>query len=245
MRRDIKSKDGREQKGQNPSDEVQESVKCEDGKRLQPDVVIHLPESRHLVIDAKVSLVAYEAYVNSDDEGAKEVAAKRHLESIRNHIKGLYSKDYQSLYGVESLDFVIMFVPVEPAFTLASHRDAALWQDAWNKNVLLVSPSTLLFVIRTVAHVWRQEQQSRNAQEIAKRGGDLYNKFVGFVEDLMKVGERLDQAKAAYDGASKKISTGRGNLVRQAEMLKELGVKPKKTLSNELVEIAHIHADLR
>ena len=215
--------------------EIQESFKRVDGKRMQPDVVVHLPESRHLVIDAKVSLIAYETYVNADDEVAKEAAVKRHLESIRCHIRGLSSKDYQSLYGVESLDFVIMFVPVEPAFSLASLRDATLWQDAWNNNILLVSPSILLFVIRTVAHLWRQEQQSRNAQEIAKRGGDLYNKFSGFVEDFLKVGDRLGQAKAVYDTASKKLSTGRGNLVRQAELLKDLGVEPKKSLPANIV----------
>ncbi|NDV21009.1 DNA recombination protein RmuC [Pseudodesulfovibrio sp. JC047] len=215
--------------------EVQESFTLDNGRRSQPDVVVHLPENRHLIIDAKASLTAYEAYVNAETEAAQKTAIKRHLDSIHAHINNLSSKDYQSLYGVESLDFVIMFIPVEPAFTLASHKDATLWQNAWNKNILLVSPSTLLFVIRTVAHLWRQEQQNRNAQEIANRGAELYNKFVGFVEDLTKVGERLNQARTVYDTATKKLSTGRGNLVRQAELLKDLGIKPKKDLPHEVV----------
>ena len=218
--------------------DVQESIKREDGSRGQPDVVVHLPESRHLVIDAKVSLTAYEAYVNSDDEGGKKAALKRHLDSLRGHIKDLSGKNYQDLYGVESLDFVIMFVPVESAFTLASINDTTLWQLAWEKNVLLVCPSTLLFVIRSVAHLWRQEQQSRNAQEIAKKGADLYDKFVGFVDDLNEVGKRMDQARASYDSACKKLSTGRGNLVKRTELLKKLGVNTKKSLPSEMVDLA-------
>jgi DNA recombination protein RmuC len=157
---------------------------------------------------------------------------------VRGHIQGLSSKKYQDLYGVKSLDFVLMFIPVEPAFMLAVTNDNGLFMEAWNKNVLLVSPSTLLFVVRTVAHLWRQEAQSRNAQEIAKRGAELYNKLHGFVTDLDLVGKRLNSTREAYDDAYKKFTTGSGNAIRQAEMLCELGVKPTKRLPSALVEKA-------
>lgn len=218
--------------------DVQENHTRNDGSRAMPDVVVHLPDSRHLIVDAKVSLNGYNDYVNAEDDNGRNNALKRHLESMRAHIKGLSGKNYQLLYGLESLDFVIMFVPIESAFILGSTQDATMWQDAWNRNVLIVSPSTLLFVIRTVAHLWRQEQQSRNAQEIAHRGAELYNKFVGFVEDLTKVGERLGQAQNAYDSAFGKLTSGRGNIVRQTELLKELGLKPKKTLSADIVSLS-------
>jgi DNA recombination protein RmuC len=163
---------------------------------------------------------------------------KRHLDSVRGHIKELSEKNYQQLYGLKSPDFVLMFIPVEPAFMLAIAYDSDLWQDAWKKNVLLVSPSTLLFVLRTVAHLWRQEQQNRNAQEIASRGSELYDKLVGFVEDLDKLGDRLNQAKDVYDKAYGKFTAGRGNVIRQAEMLKGLGVKPTKQLPQNLIDSA-------
>jgi DNA recombination protein RmuC len=217
---------------------AQESHTRDDGSRAQPDVVIRLPEGKHLVVDAKVSLLAYDEYVNADSDPEKDMAVKRHFESIRTHIKGLSSKNYQELYQLKSLDFVLMFVPVEPAFMLAISHDSEVWQEAWNKNVLLVSPSTLLFVVRTVAHLWRQEQQNRNAQEIAKRGAELYDKLVGFVEDLDKLGERLNQAKDSYDKAYGKFHSGKGNVIRQAEMLKELGIKPTKSLAQPLIELA-------
>jgi DNA recombination protein RmuC len=216
---------------------TQASHNREDGTRAQPDVIIHLPESRHLVIDAKMSIVAYNDYANSDNDLMRDAALKRHIDSVRNHIKGLSSKNYQELYQLKSLDFVIMFVPVEPAFMLAIAQDSNLWQDAWAKNVLLVSPSTLLFVVRTVAHLWRQEQQTRNAQDIAKRGAELYDKFVGFVDDFEKIGDRLKQTQKSYDDAFGKFTGGKGNLIRQAEMLKELGVKPTKSLSPMIVEL--------
>ncbi len=207
---------------------VQESHQREDGSRAQPDVVLHLPEQRHLIIDAKMSLNAYMDYVNASEDLAREGARKRHLDSVRAHIKGLSEKSYQNLYANGSPDFVLMFVPVESAFMLAISEDASLWQDAWQRNVLLVSPSTLLFVVRTVAQLWRQEQQTRNAQEIAKRGAALYDKFVGFVTDMDTLGQRLQQANKVYDDSIKKLSSGSGSLVRQAEMLRELGVKPSK-----------------
>ena len=224
--------------------DVQESHTTGDGKRLQPDVVLHLPEDRHLVIDAKATLVAYEDYANAEDDKHRDAALKRHLDAVRAHIKGLSDKNYQDLYGLKSLDFVLMFIPIEPAFMLAVTHDRELFMDAWNKNVLLVSPSTLLFVVRTVASLWRQEAQNRNAQDIAKRGAELYDKLAGFVEDMESLGNRLAQAQKDYDGAIGKLSTGRGNLIRQAEMLKKLGVKPNKALPTAVVEQANDAADM-
>ncbi len=216
--------------------EVQDSHTREDGSRAQPDVVIHLPESRHLVVDAKVSLLAYEEFANAADEVRRNAAQRRHLDSVRAHIKSLAERNYQVLYGVESPDFVLMFVPVEPAFMLAIQADNDIFMDAWNRNVLLVSPSTLLFVVRTVAHLWRQEAQSRNAQEIARRGAELYDRLSGFVTDLERVGKNLVQAQDAYTDAFNKLARNRGNVIRQAEMLRELGVKPGKVLPAALVE---------
>jgi DNA recombination protein RmuC len=217
--------------------DIQESHTLEDRSRLQPDVVIHLPEGRHIVIDSKVSLVAYDAYASANDDAEKAIALKRHIDSVRSHIKGLSSKSYQNLYGLQSLDFVMMFIPIEPAFMVSISEDSNLWHEAWQKNVILVSPSTLLFVVRTVAHLWKQEHQNKNAQEIAQRGAALYDKFVGFVEDLEKVGDKLSQTKLTYDNALGKLSSGNGNLIRQAEMLRELGVKSTKQLSESLIAI--------
>jgi DNA recombination protein RmuC len=218
---------------------VQSSLPREDGTRALPDVIIHLPEGRSLVIDSKVSLIAYEQFALTEDELERAAAGKRHMESIKGHIKGLSGKNYQALYSLNSLDFVLLFVPIEPAFMLAVASDRDLFMDAWNRNVLLVSPSTLLFVVRTVAHLWRQEAQSRNAQEIAKRGAELYDKFVGFVEDMNSLGNRLKQAQSDYDDAYGKLSSGRGNLVGQAQKLRQLGVKPSKSLAPALVDGAY------
>jgi DNA recombination protein RmuC len=218
---------------------VQSSHTREDGTRALPDVIIHLPEGRSLVIDSKVSLVAYEEFAVTEDDSERAAAGKRHMDSIKGHIKGLSVKNYQSLYSLNSLDFVLLFVPIEPAFMLAVASDRDLFMDAWNRNVLLVSPSTLLFVVRTVAHLWRQEAQSRNAQEIAKRGAELYDKFVGFVEDMNSLGNRLKQAQSDYDDAFAKLSVGRGNLVGQAQKLRQLGVKPSKSLAPALVDGAY------
>jgi len=213
---------------------VQASHTREDGTRALPDVVIHLPESRSLVIDAKVSLLAYEQFAVSEIEPDRVAAGKRHLDSVRSHIRGLSDKNYHSLYGLKSLDFVLLFVPIEPAFMLAVTSDPDLFMDAWKRNVLLVSPSTLLFVVRTVAHLWRQEAQTRNAQDIARRGADLYDKFVGFIEDMTALGNRLRQAQTEYESAYGKLINGRGHLIGQAEKLKALGVKPSKSHSPAL-----------
>jgi DNA recombination protein RmuC len=217
---------------------VQSSHAREDGTRAVPDVVIHLPESRSLVVDAKVSLVAYEEFAVAELELERVAASKRHVDSVKNHIRGLSAKNYQGLYGLKSLDFVLLFVPIEPAFMLAVTSDRELFMEAWKRNVLLVSPSTLLFVVRTVAHLWRQEAQSRNAQEIARRGGELYDKFVGFVEGMNSLGNRLRQAQAEYDDAYGKLSSGRGNLIGQADKLRALGVKPSKAIAPALLETA-------
>ncbi|WP_235579805.1 DNA recombination protein RmuC [Ramlibacter sp. Leaf400] len=215
--------------------ETQASVNREEGGRAQADVVIRLPEERNLVVDAKVSLVAYEEYASTDDDDVRVAARKRHLESIRAHVKGLSEKNYQLLYGLKSLDFVLMFVPIEPAFMLGITDDSGLFMEAWNKNVLLVSPSTLLFVLRTVAHLWRQEAQNRNAQEIARRGAELYDRLTAFVSDLEKVGRNIKQASDAYGEAFDKLTKNKGNVIRQAEMLRSLGVKPTKSLPAPLV----------
>ena len=215
---------------------VQDSQLDEEGRRLQPDVVIHLPEDRRLVVDAKVSLVAYDRFTAAATDDERAACARAHLESVRNHIRGLSAKRYQDLYGLKSLDLVVMFVPIEPAFMLAVTHDDALFMDAWQRNVLLVSPSTLLFVVRTIAHLWRQEAQSRNAQDIAKRGAELYDKLAAFVADLQKVGLKLKDAQSAYDDAEKRLSTGKGNVIRQAELLKGLGLKTSKSLPAPLVE---------
>ena len=218
--------------------DAQQGYAAENGTRAQPDVVIHLPGDRHLVIDSKVSLVHHGAYNTAESESARSLAADSHCGSVRTHIRSLAEKNYQTLYGLNSIDFVIMFLPFESAFMLAVSRDEKLWEQAWQRNVLLVSPSTLLFVLRTVASLWRQEQQKRNVEEIARRGAELYNKLAGFVADFTKMGERLDQAQTSYDEALSKLHTGSGNVIRQAEMLRALGVKPTKQIPQGLIELA-------
>lgn len=217
---------------------VQDTHTISDGSRLQPDVVIRLPESKHLVIDSKVSITAYTRYMQADDEATKTAELNSHVQSIRQHIQGLSSKNYQDLYGVGSIDFVLMFIPVEPAFLSAMRHAPDIYQEALKKNIVIVCPSTLLATVRTVAHLWRQEYQNKNAQEIARQCAMLYDKFVGFVEDLDKVGQRLEQAQVSYNDAVGKLKTGRGNLIRTAENVKKLGVKPNKTLPSKLTDVA-------
>ncbi len=225
--------------------ERQGSIVTDDGAaRVIPDVVIHLPGARHLIVDSKMTLPDYSIFSSTDDKEEQSAALKRHLGSLRSHIKGLSEKNYQNLYGIKTLDFVIMFVPLEPAFMMAVTHDSELFQQAWEKNVLLVSPSTLLFVVRTVAYLWRQEDQSRNAQEIAKRGAELYDKLCGFVADLDDLGKQLGQAQSSFDKAKGKLHTGKGNVIRQAEMLKELGVRPTKSLPQQLTESAAVESEL-
>jgi DNA recombination protein RmuC len=215
---------------------VQESFTREDGSRARPDVVLNMPGDKHLVIDAKVSLLDYNAYCECADEAGQAVSLARHVGSMREHVRGLSKRKYQALYDLQSIDFVVMFVPIEPAYLLALAKDGKIWQEAWASDVLLVSPGTLFPVIRTVAHLWRQEQQNRNVQEIVYRGGELYDKLAAFTADLVKIGDGIDNARASYDKALGKLRTGKGNAIRQAEMLKALGVKPSKQLPREMLE---------
>ncbi|MFZ0661762.1 MAG: DNA recombination protein RmuC [Acidobacteriaceae bacterium] len=211
----------------------------EDGRRrARLDVIVYLPEGRHIVIDSKVSCNAYDEYCRAEDDGARKAALSRHMASVRNHVNELSKRDYQSLYQLNSLDCVVMFVPIEPAFMLALASDDDLWEEAWSKNILLVSRTSLLFVLRTVAHLWRQENQAKNHQEIVRRGKELYDKLAAFAEDLLAVGKKIGEARDSYDEAVKKLSTGRGNAIRQAEMLKTLGVKPSKAIPMVLIEQA-------
>lgn len=215
---------------------VQDSHTQTDGSRLQPDVVVKLPEGRSLVVDSKVSITAYSRHAEASDPVIAEQELAAHIQSLRQHIQGLSSKNYSSLYGIGSVDFVLMFVPIEPAFLLALKTAPNLYQEALAKNIVLVCPSTLMATLRTVAHLWRQDSQNRNALEIAKQCGTLYDKFVGFVDDLEKLGQRLDQAQTSYHDAFNKLKSGKGNLIRTAEKVRELGVKPSKTLSAPLIE---------
>ena len=217
---------------------VQESVTGPEGTRDRPDVIINLPEGKHLVIDSKNSLLDYNEHVNGPTEAEREQAAGRHILSIRTHINGLSKKDYRSLHSLNTVDFVIMFIPIEPAFMLAIGRDPNLFTHAWDKNVLLVSPSTLLFVIRTVSLLWKQEQQRSQWQEIALQGGKLYDKFSDFVSDLTKIGDQLRLTQKSYDAAFNKLKDGRGNLIVSAEKLHRMGLKVKKPLPSILVEAA-------
>lgn len=217
---------------------VQDSHTQTDGSRLQPDVVVKLPEGRSLVVDSKVSITAYSRHAEASDVVIAEQELSAHIQSLRQHIQGLSSKNYSSLYGIGSVDFVLMFVPIEPAFLLALKTSPNLYQEALAKNIVLVCPSTLMATLRTVAHLWRQDHQNRNALEIAKQCGTLYDKFVGFVDDLEKLGQRLDQAQTSYHDAFNKLKSGKGNLIRTAEKVRELGVKPSKSLSTPMIESA-------
>ena len=224
--------------------QVQNSFEREEGGLHRPDVIIHLPEQRHMIVDAKMSLVAYERYVSATNDEERAESLKQHLVSVRAHIKGLSDKNYQTLTGLKAPDFVMLFIAVEPAFMLAFSHDQSLFNDALAKNVLLVSPSTLLANLRTIAYIWRQEQQNRNAQEIAQQCAKLYDKFVGFVEDLDDVGKKLGQTQKSFDDAKSKLSTGRGNLIRQAEQVKNLGVKPTKNLPAQLLDDGGEHGEI-
>lgn len=216
--------------------EIQEHHTTEDGRRLHPDVVIHLPDEKRLIIDSKVTLTAYERYVSADDDSERQSALKQHVKSLRNHVKGLSAKNYENIYGGNSPDFVLMFVPIESAFGLALQQDTDLYYEAFEKNIVIVSPSTLLATLATIDSVWKQEYQNKNAMEIAERGGALYDKFALFVESMQDIGQRIRQTQESYDQAMTRLSTGQGNVVRQVEMLKELGAKAGKSLPGELTE---------
>jgi len=213
--------------------ETQVSTRDEEGQILRPDVVIHLPENKHLIIDSKVSLLAYESFVSSENPEEKEKYINQHVASVRNHIKGLSDKNYQAAYNFDTPDFVLLFLPVEPAFSAALQRDPDLFSYAWERKIVLVSPTTLLATLKTVSSIWKQEKQTQNALEIARQGGALYDKFVNFIEDMQKIGNQLNTLSKTYDEANKKLSTGSGNLVRRAERLKKLGVKSLKSIPSQ------------
>ncbi len=214
------------------------SLQDADRRRFRPDVVVHLPDHRDLIIDAKTSLVAYERYVNAEEEEERRRYARLHLDAVKNHIDRLAGKSYSELEGVETLDFVFMFLPIEGALMLALQEDPGLYDAAFSRHIVLVSPTTLLVALRAVENTWRRERQNRNAQEIARRAGALYDKFVNFAEDLERVGKQLDTVQKSYDSAWKKLSDGRGNIVRQIETLRELGARSSKTLPKKLAQEA-------
>jgi DNA recombination protein RmuC len=215
---------------------LQESITSEGGRRYQPDVIIRLPENKSVIIDSKVSLIAYEKFSSAENEDERLGSIKEHILSIRNHIKNLNGKNYQNLYGINGLDFVLMFLPIEPAFSLALQNDSGLFQEAYDKNIVIVSPTTLLATLRTIASIWRQENQNKNAIEIARQSGALYDKFVSFVDDLQTIGNRIEQTQNAYSDAMKKLSTGRGNLLNSAEKIRKLGAKTSKTLPQSMID---------
>ena len=218
----------------------------EDGARGKPsrtDVIINLPGGRHLVVDSKVSLNAYTDYANAVAEDTRKIALKQHLASVRTHFDGLARRSYHKLSGLESPDFVVMFIPVEPAFLLAMQEAGDLWREAYERNVLLVGPTTLLFVIRIVDDLWQREQQARSIADIVDRGTKLYDKFVNFVGDLEAVGDALSKADKSYEGAMKKLSSGPGNLVKQVELLKKSGIRTSKQLPVKLLDAAGLDAE--
>ncbi len=210
-----------------------------DGDRIRPDAVIFLPDNKHVIIDSKVSLVAYNSCVNASNEEERMKFLKLHIESLRSHVKILGDKNYQTATGLQSPDFVLLFVPIESSFSLAVQGDAELFNFAWDKKIVIVSPSTLLATLRTIASIWKQEKQTRNALEIAEEGGKLYDKFVAFVDDLIKVGNGIKKTQNDYEDAMKKLHDGSGNLVRRAEKMKELGAKTTKQLPTSLIERAN------
>jgi DNA recombination protein RmuC len=213
------------------------------GKASRTDVIINLPGGRHLVVDSKVSLNAYTDYANAVAEDLRKTALRQHLASVRAHLDGLSKRSYHKLAGLESPDFVVMFIPVEPAFLLAMQEAGDLWREAYERNILLVGPTTLLFVIRIVDNLWQQEQQARSVADIVDRGTKLYEKFVNFVADLSKVGESLRSADQSYQNAMSKLSTGSGNLVRQTEMLKKAGIRTSKQLPAKLLDASGLDAE--
>lgn len=216
--------------------QVQYSTHDGEGKLLRPDVVVFLPDKKHIIIDSKVSLIAYEKYVNASSEEERQQYMRDHIASIRNHIKGLSEKNYQSAKDINSPDFVLLFIPIESSFGVAVQADQQLFNDAWDNKIVIVCPSTLLATLKTIASIWKQENQTRNAIEIARQGGALYDKFVGFVDDLGKIGKNIEQLQNTYKDAMDKLQTGKGNLVDKAETIRKLGVKTSKQLSEKYLD---------
>ncbi|EGU37358.1 hypothetical protein VII00023_18664 [Vibrio ichthyoenteri ATCC 700023] len=218
--------------------QTQVSLQNEAGKRYQPDVIVHLPQEKQVVIDSKMALVAYERYFNAETDRDRAQALSDHLLALRGHIKGLSQKDYHQLKGIRSLDYVLMFIPVEPAFQVAIQADPSLVKDAMEQNIILVSPTTLLVALRTIDNLWRNDRQNQNAQIIAERASKLYDKLRLFVEDMEGLGGALDKANQSYQGAMNKLATGRGNVIRQAESFKQLGVEVKRPISSNITQLS-------
>ena len=214
--------------------ETQVAMKAEDGSRQIPDVVVHLPGGKDVIIDSKVSLLAYSRYFEAEDDNQRQLALNEHVSSIRAHIKGLSNKNYDSLVGVNTLDYVMLYIPIEGASALALQNDKDIWGDAYNKNIVLVSPTNLLAILRSVETIWRHERQNKNAEKIALEAGNLHDKFVSFIESLEDVGRHIEKAQSAYDTSFKRLSAGSGNLIRRVANLKALGAKAKKDLPDTL-----------
>ncbi len=219
---------------------VQQSFTLEDGSRVMPDVIIHLPDGKKMVVDSKVSLTDYERYTNAEEDN-KPKFLKDHINSLRKHVEQLSAKKYEDLYEMESPDFVLLFVPIEPAFAIAINEDNTIYNKAFEKNIVIVTPSTLLATLRTIDTMWNNEKQQRNAIEIARQAGALYDKFEGFVSDLTRVGKKMDEAKTEYRGAMNKLVEGRGNIVISIEKLKKMGAKAKKSIPDPILKRAEEH----
>ena len=219
--------------------EIQKSFVTEEGNRVQPDVVINLPDGKKMIVDSKVSLTAYEKYINEDEEEQKSAFLKEHVNSLKRHVEQLGNKNYQHLYEMESPDFVLLFIPIEPAFAIALNEDTQLYNKAFEKNIVIVTPSTLLATLRTIDSMWTNQKQQDNAIEIARQAGALYDKFEGFVTDLVKIGKKMDEAKTEYEGAMNKLVDGRGNLITSVQKLKIMGAKAKKSLPEPILNRAN------
>jgi DNA recombination protein RmuC len=217
---------------------VQQSFTTDDGSRVLPDVVIHLPDNKKMIVDSKVSLTAYERFINEDDENLKEQFLKEHVNSLKRHIEQLSAKKYEDLYQIESPDFVLLFIPIEPAFAVALNADNYLYNKAFEKNIVIVTPATLLATLRTIDSMWNNEKQQRNALEIARQAGALYDKFHGLLADLIGIGKRIDESKKEYANAMNKLVEGRGNIIVSVEKLKKMGAKAKKGLPEKIIERA-------
>jgi DNA recombination protein RmuC len=220
--------------------EVQQAFTTDEGNRVFPDVVINLPDGKKMIVDSKVSLTAYEKYINEEDEELKSNFLKEHVNSIKRHVEQLGNKNYQDLYQIESPDFVLLFIPIEPAFAMALNEDTTLYNKAFEKNIVIVTPATLLATLRTIDSMWTNQKQQENALEIARQAGALYDKFEGFVADLIKIGKKIDESKVEYAGAMNKLVEGKGNLISSVERLKKMGAKAKKALPDNIINRAEI-----
>jgi DNA recombination protein RmuC len=217
---------------------VQQSHSNSEGKLVYPDIVINLPDGKKMIVDSKVSLTAYEKFINEEDDNLKNGLLKEHVGSIKRHVEQLGGKNYHDLYQIESPDFILLFIPIEPAFALASNEDTTLYNKAFEKNIVIVTPSTLLATLRTIDSMWTNQKQQENAFEIARQAGALYDKFEGFVADLIKIGKKIDESKVEYQGAMNKLVDGSGNLIKKVENLKKMGAKTQKSLPENILNRA-------